>query len=100
EPVAGEIGQPEILDDLVPVRGVPDGGGGERAAFRADEQTLFRLLAFGEPFEDRPQRVEDRDASLLAALGLFGDEAALAGVGLAGDDDDVLVEADVAGLKA
>jgi len=53
-----------------------------------------------EALKDRAERVEDRDASLSATLGLLCDEPAFAGVGLPGDHHDVLVEPDVTGLEA
>lgn len=46
--------------------------------------------------QDRAEWVEDRDAAFIAALGLLGDQAAFAGVDLAGDDDEVLLESHVA----
>ena len=98
EAVAGEVGQAEVDDDLVPVRRVPHGRGGEGAALRSYEQPVVRFFTFCEAFEDRSQRFEDRDPALLASFGLLGDEPALAGVGLPGDDDDVLVEPDITGL--
>lgn len=101
EPVAGEVGQAEIADDLVPVRRVPHGRGRESAALRADQQPVLRLFPFREAFQDRAERVEDRDAAFSPAFGLFRDEgSAFAGVGLPGDHHDVLVEPDVTGLEA
>jgi hypothetical protein len=97
--VAGQVGQADAGDDLVPVRRVANCRGGEDAAFRADQQLILGVFACGEAFEDGTERVEYWDAAFFAALGLLGDQAASAGVDLAGDDDEVLLESDVPDLE-
>ncbi|MDQ1122649.1 hypothetical protein QE412_001222 [Microbacterium trichothecenolyticum] len=66
EAVPSEVGEAEIADDLVPVRRVPHGRGRESAALRADQQPVLGLLAFREAFQDRAERVEDRNTALSA----------------------------------
>lgn len=98
--MSGEVGEPEVADDLVPVRGLPHGRGRESAALRAGQQPVLGLFPLREPLKNRAERVKDRDASFSPAFGLFRDEPAFAGVGLQCDHHDVLVEPDVTGLKA
>lgn len=100
EAVLGEVGQAEIADDLVPVRRVPHGRGLETTALRADQQAVLGLFPLCEPLKSRAERVEDRDAAFSAAFGSLRDEPAFAGIGLPGDDHDVLNEPNVTGLEA
>ena len=99
EPVAGQVGQAELRDDLVPVGRIANGRGREYPSLGPGEERIFGRLAVGEALQDGAERVEDRDAPFLAALGGFGDQAAAAGVNLAGDDHQVLAEVHVPGLQ-
>ena len=97
--VPGEVRQPELRHDAVPVRGVADGRSGEVAALRTDQQRVRGLLAVGEAFQHGSERFEDRHASLFAALGRLRDQATLAGEHLPADHHEVLVEVDIPDLQ-
>ena len=100
ETVSGEVRQAEVSNNLIPTGRITNGGRREETATWTDEEWFVRLLERAESFQDRPEWVENRHATLFAALGWFGDEAAPAGEDLSSDDDEVLCEVHVSDLKS
>lgn len=84
EPVASEVGQADAGDDLVPVRRVANGRGGEAISTGSAQERVIGLLARGGAFEDGFEGVEHRHWAVSSAFGLpFDDEAPSARVVLA-----------------
>ena len=91
QPVPGEVVEPELLHEVVPVGRIADGGGGEDSAAGSAQERVGGLLVVGEAFEDGFEGVEHWDGAVSAAFGLFDDEAASSGVVLASDPHDAVV---------
>ncbi len=65
--VPGEVVEPELGHEAVPVGRVANGGGGEDAAARPAQERIVRLLAAREAFEDGFERVEHGDGAVSAS---------------------------------